>query len=224
MDDSWRTYEQYTAPLGVGFMVRPGHHYGPDVDGYEYTPWGTYHFADRDGIGVDRTRATGTGFTGQYPPPWSDVYESLETAPTSCCCSSTTCRTGTCCTAGHRHPAHLRHPLRRRRGGGGACGALWDRLGRAGRPGAHARVAERLDEQLRCAGSGATRSTRTSSASPGSPTPRPPDLLISQPAIKAESWLVDRQSRRLARDRAPYRYQGCRVPSSRRFTGSEAAW
>ncbi|MCW6004202.1 alpha-glucuronidase [Micromonospora sp. CPCC 205371] len=81
MDDSWRTYERYTAPLGVGFMVRPGHHYGPDVDGYEYTPWGTYHFADRDGVGVDRTRATGTGFTGQYPQPWADVYESLDTCP-----------------------------------------------------------------------------------------------------------------------------------------------
>ncbi|MEU8663100.1 alpha-glucuronidase [Actinoplanes philippinensis] len=81
MDGSWLTYEQYTAPLGVGFMVRPGHHYGPDVDGYEYTPWGTYHFADRDGIGVDRTVATGTGFTGQYPPPWRDRYESLSTCP-----------------------------------------------------------------------------------------------------------------------------------------------
>lgn len=81
MDDSWRVYEQYTAPLGVGFMVRPGDHYGPDVDGYEYTQWGTYHFADRDGVGVDRTRATGTGFTGQYPQPWSDRYESLEQCP-----------------------------------------------------------------------------------------------------------------------------------------------
>ena len=81
MDDSWRTYELYTAPLGVGFMVRPANHYGPDVDGYEYTPWGTYHFADRDGIGVDRTRATGTGFTGQYPAPWRDVYESLADCP-----------------------------------------------------------------------------------------------------------------------------------------------
>ena len=81
LDDSWRTYERYTAPLGVGFMVRPGHHYGPDVDGYEYTPWGTYHFADRDGVGVDRTRATGTGFTGQYPPPWADTYERLDTCP-----------------------------------------------------------------------------------------------------------------------------------------------
>lgn len=81
MNDSRRTYERYTAPLGVGFMVRPGHHYGPEIDGYEYTPWGTYHFADRDGVGVDRTVATGSGFTAQYPKPWSDVYESLEQGP-----------------------------------------------------------------------------------------------------------------------------------------------
>jgi alpha-glucuronidase len=78
---SWQTYERYTAPLGVGFMVRPADHYGPDVDGYEYSPWGTYHFADRDGVGVDRTRASGTGFTGQYPSPWSEAYESLDDCP-----------------------------------------------------------------------------------------------------------------------------------------------
>lgn len=81
MDDSWRTYERYSAPLGVGFMVDPGSHYGPGVDGYEYTPWGTYHFADRDGVGVDRTRATGTGYTGQYHAPWRDIYESPLTCP-----------------------------------------------------------------------------------------------------------------------------------------------
>ncbi len=81
MDDSGVVYESYAAPLGVGFMVRPATHYGPDVDGYEYTPWGTYHFADRDGVGVDRTRATGTGYTGQYPAPWRDVYESRLTCP-----------------------------------------------------------------------------------------------------------------------------------------------
>jgi alpha-glucuronidase len=81
MDESWHTYEAYTAPLGVGFMVRPGDHYGPDVDGYEYTPWGTYHFADRDGIGVDRTSATGTGFAAQYPKPWSEIYESVDQCP-----------------------------------------------------------------------------------------------------------------------------------------------
>lgn len=62
-------------------MVAPGSHDGPSVDGYEYSPWGTYHFADRDGIGVDRTRATGTGYTGQYPSPWRDVYESPASCP-----------------------------------------------------------------------------------------------------------------------------------------------
>jgi alpha-glucuronidase len=77
---SRRTYEDYTAPLGVCFMVGPGH-YGPGVDFYEYSAWGTYHFADRDGIGVDRTVATGTGFAGQYPQPWASVYESLDTCP-----------------------------------------------------------------------------------------------------------------------------------------------
>jgi alpha-glucuronidase len=81
MDRSWQTYESYTAPLGVGFMVRPGHHYGPDVDGYEYSHWGTYHHADRDGVGVDRTVATGTGFTAQYPEPWSSIYESPADCP-----------------------------------------------------------------------------------------------------------------------------------------------
>jgi len=81
LDESWETYELYTAPLGVCFMVTPGSHYGPSPDGYEYTPWGTYHFADRDGIGVDRTRATGSGYTGQYPAPWRDVYENAETCP-----------------------------------------------------------------------------------------------------------------------------------------------
>ena len=81
LDRSWETYESYTAPLGVCFMVNPHHHYGPSVDGYEYSPWGTYHFADRDGIGVDRTTASGTGFAGQYPEPWATRYESLETVP-----------------------------------------------------------------------------------------------------------------------------------------------
>jgi alpha-glucuronidase len=81
MLDSWLTYEQYTAPLGVGWMVTPGSHYGPDVDGYEYSAWGTYHFADRDGIGVDRTVATGTGYAGLYGSPWAQTFESLQTCP-----------------------------------------------------------------------------------------------------------------------------------------------
>lgn len=37
---SWLTYENYTSPLGVGWMVQPHHHYGPSIDGYEYDSWG----------------------------------------------------------------------------------------------------------------------------------------------------------------------------------------
>lgn len=79
--DSRDIYESYTAPLGVGWMVNPNHHYGPNVDGYEYAKWGTYHFADCYGIGVDRTLASGTGYSAQYHSPQSDIYESLESCP-----------------------------------------------------------------------------------------------------------------------------------------------
>ncbi|WP_037286950.1 alpha-glucuronidase family glycosyl hydrolase [Saccharibacillus sacchari] len=79
--ESWPVYESYTAPLGVGWMVQPHYHYAVDVDGYEYSKWGTYHFADRDGIGVDRTIATGTGYTGQYADENRDLYDSLDECP-----------------------------------------------------------------------------------------------------------------------------------------------
>lgn len=81
LSESWQTYENYTSPLGVGWMVNPGHHYGPNVDGYEYSVWGTYHFADCHGIGVNRTVKNGTGYTAQYFPENADRYESLETCP-----------------------------------------------------------------------------------------------------------------------------------------------
>lgn len=77
---SRHVYEQYNAPLGIGWMVKIHHHYGPSVDGYEYMKWGTYHRADHAAIGVDRTR-TGTGFTAQYHPAVRDMYENLETCP-----------------------------------------------------------------------------------------------------------------------------------------------
>jgi alpha-glucuronidase len=151
MDDSWRTYEMYTAPLGVGFMVKPHYHYGPDVDGYEYSPWGTYHFADRDGVGVDRTRATGTGYTGQYPPPWCDVYESLDTCPDELLLFFHHVPYGHVLHSGktviqHIYDTHFEGVERVR-----ALRPLWDRVAGLVDPALHARVAERLDEQLRCA-------------------------------------------------------------------------
>ncbi|MDP4091584.1 MAG: alpha-glucuronidase family glycosyl hydrolase, partial [Bacillota bacterium] len=79
--ESREAYEKYTSPLGIGWMVYPHHHYGPSVDGYEYTPWGTYHYADWKGIGVDRTVATGTGYTAQYHEPVAGMYENIEACP-----------------------------------------------------------------------------------------------------------------------------------------------
>ncbi len=78
---SWRTYENYTSPLGIGWMVNPNHHYGPNVDGYEYDRWGTYHRADLKGIGVDRTVKNGTGYAGQYHKEVAERYEDFEKCP-----------------------------------------------------------------------------------------------------------------------------------------------
>ncbi|WP_078394152.1 alpha-glucuronidase family glycosyl hydrolase [Shouchella patagoniensis] len=78
--ESWEVYESYTAPLGVGWMVNTGHHYGPDVNGYEYSPWGTYHFSDRDGMGVDRTDS-GSGYYRQYEPEVQTIYGERESCP-----------------------------------------------------------------------------------------------------------------------------------------------
>lgn len=79
--ESWKTYEDYSSPLGIGWMVTPTVHYGPDVDGYEFSPWGTYNRADCRGIGIDRTVENGTGYSGQYNYPLSSQYEKLEECP-----------------------------------------------------------------------------------------------------------------------------------------------
>jgi alpha-glucuronidase len=73
-------YRNYTTPLGLGFMCRPGFHYSCDIDGYEYDKWGTYHFADRNGLGNDRTTA-GTNFVSQYDNKNRDFFNDLATCP-----------------------------------------------------------------------------------------------------------------------------------------------
>lgn len=77
---SRRTYEKYTAPLGIGWMITPHDHYGPNPSGYEYDMWGTYHKASRDAVGIDRT-VSGTGFLNQYPENLRKKYEDPETCP-----------------------------------------------------------------------------------------------------------------------------------------------
>lgn len=79
---SWRTYENYTGPLGLQTLTDiTGNHYGVAVEASERNGWGQWHRADEQGVGMDRTVATGTGFIGQYRPAVARVYESLETVP-----------------------------------------------------------------------------------------------------------------------------------------------
>ena len=77
---SWPTYEKYNAPLGVGWMVNPNYHYGPNVDGYEYSRWGCYHRASFDGIGIDGS-PTGSDYCHQYAPELAEMYAHVETCP-----------------------------------------------------------------------------------------------------------------------------------------------
>jgi alpha-glucuronidase len=80
--NSWRTYESYTGPLGAGTLTNIlGNHYDPGPASSEENGWGQWHRADRQGIGMDRTVATGTGFIGQYPPEVQASYESLAKCP-----------------------------------------------------------------------------------------------------------------------------------------------
>jgi alpha-glucuronidase len=80
--DSWPTYESYTGPLGAGTLTNiTGNHYDPGPESSEENGWGQWHRADHQGIGMDRTIATGTGYIGQYPPEMRKMYESLSACP-----------------------------------------------------------------------------------------------------------------------------------------------
>jgi alpha-glucuronidase len=83
---SWRTYENYTGPLGLQTLTDiVGNHYGVAVEASERNGWGQWHRADTEGdnrgVGMDRTVANGTGFIGQYTPTVARLYESLANCP-----------------------------------------------------------------------------------------------------------------------------------------------
>ncbi|MFI6013423.1 alpha-glucuronidase [Streptomyces sp. NPDC051243] len=148
---SWQTYEKYTAPLGVGWMVQPGHHYGPSVDGYEYSPWGTYHFADRDGIGVDRSVATGTGYAGQYAKAWAEVFESPETCPDELLLFFHHVSYGHVLRSGKTVIQHIYDTHFEGVAEVAEAQEVWASLAGLVDPARHARVTERFEEQLRSA-------------------------------------------------------------------------
>jgi len=79
---SWPAYENYTGPLGMQTLTDiTGSHYGPNIESSENNGWGQWHRADHQGVGMDRTVATGTGYAGQYAPEVAKMYESLATTP-----------------------------------------------------------------------------------------------------------------------------------------------
>lgn len=80
--ESWPIYESYTGPLGSGTLTDIlGSHFGPGVESSERNGWGQWHRADHEGVGMDRTSATGTGYVDQYPAPVAKMYESLKATP-----------------------------------------------------------------------------------------------------------------------------------------------
>jgi len=77
---SRNVYEKYNTPLGLCWMVTEHVHYGPSPEGYEFARWGTYHRANREAIGIDRS-AKGTGYAQQYAPEVAAMYDSMAACP-----------------------------------------------------------------------------------------------------------------------------------------------
>jgi alpha-glucuronidase len=86
METSHEACVDYMMPLGLHHIFKGDHHYGPEPEGNqpnfpdEWKPvW--YHKAAKDGVGFDRTMATGTGATAQYRSPYKEMFENVETCP-----------------------------------------------------------------------------------------------------------------------------------------------
>ena len=79
---SWRVYEDYTGPLGLQTLTDIlGSHFGPNVEASENNGWGQWHRADHEGVGMDRSMATGTGYVGQYSPLVQKQFERASATP-----------------------------------------------------------------------------------------------------------------------------------------------
>jgi alpha-glucuronidase len=79
---SWRMYEDYTGPLGMGTLADVTNtHYGPAIEASGPGAWRAWHSADDKGIGKDRTAATGTGLASRYREPVAKRLETLDSVP-----------------------------------------------------------------------------------------------------------------------------------------------
>jgi len=150
--DSWPAYERYTGPLGAGTLTDIiGPHYGPGIESSERNGWGQWHRANGTGVGMDRTSATGTGFISQYSAPVAAMFESVTSTPDELLLFfhhvpyGHVLRSGTTVIQ-HIYDTHFAGAARV-----AALRAEWASVAGRVDPAVHARVAERLDEQLRSA-------------------------------------------------------------------------
>lgn len=76
LDGSYDVVASYTMPMGLTYICEYLHHFDPD-------PWDNHRGAGitADGIGTDRTVATGSAYAGLYPPGFAAQVEDPATCP-----------------------------------------------------------------------------------------------------------------------------------------------
>ena len=80
--ESWPAYENYSGNLGIQTLTDILYtHFGPNPASQDNNGYGQWTRADQKTIGMDRTVSNGTGFSGQYPPEISSMYETIDTTP-----------------------------------------------------------------------------------------------------------------------------------------------
>ncbi|RSH89185.1 hypothetical protein EHS25_002297 [Saitozyma podzolica] len=79
---SWSAFEGYSGPMGLQSLFDVETHYGANPAQADTHGGGHWIRADATSIGNDRTSAiTGTGFSAQYPPLVTKMFDSVKTCP-----------------------------------------------------------------------------------------------------------------------------------------------
>ncbi|KAF2774456.1 alpha-glucuronidase [Teratosphaeria nubilosa] len=80
--ESWPAYENYTGNLGIQTLTDILYtHYGPNPQTQDGNFWGQWTRANHESVGMDRTCANGTCFSGQFPTQVYQMYEHVDMTP-----------------------------------------------------------------------------------------------------------------------------------------------
>lgn len=79
---SWPAYEGYSGNLGIKTLCDIlGTHFGPGPASMDGNGWGQWTRAGSHSLGMDRTAATGSANTAQYPSEVATRFEDIEITP-----------------------------------------------------------------------------------------------------------------------------------------------